>query len=221
MRSALLLLVVALIAPAQVAKQANERYQSEEGRASLLQGLGSDERTKDLHPDRILAVAGVRPGQTVADIGTGGGALLPPLSQAVGAKGTVFAEDIFLDFLAAARKRATSLNLANVQFVLGDIRSVKLPDACCDFAFTVDAYHHYDYPAEMLASIQKSLKPSGRLVIVDYYKRAGAMNGNFALTHIRLDQDEVIREVEANGFRTVLKQEHVPGSQWIGVFAKK
>jgi predicted RNA binding protein YcfA (HicA-like mRNA interferase family) len=36
--------------------------------------------------------------------------------------------------------------------------------------------------------------------------------------HVRLDMDDVIKEVEANGFQLVEKREHVPGSQWMGFF---
>jgi hypothetical protein len=42
----------------------------------------------------------------------------------------------------------------------------------------------------------------------------------FALKHIRVDQDELIKEVEANGFRLVSKREHIPDSQYMVTFEK-
>jgi predicted methyltransferase len=85
-------------------------------------------------------------------------------------------------------------------------------------------YHHFDYPEAMLQHIRDSLLSDGKLVIVEYFKRPGAMPGtdpNRAVEHIRLDQDGLIQEVEANGFRLVLKRDLVPKSQYIAVFEKK
>jgi len=42
-----------------------------------------------------------------------------------------------------------------------------------------------------------------------------------ALEHIRLDEDDVIREVEANGFRLISQHEHVPKESYIAIFGKK
>ena len=63
----------------------------------------------------------------------------------------------------------------------------------------LDVYHHFDYPEAMLEHIRDSLLSDGKLVIVEYFKRPGAMPGgdpNRAVEHIRLDQDDVIKEVE-------------------------
>ena len=46
-------------------------------------------------------------------------------------------------------------------------------------------------------------------------------SGDRALTHIRLDQDDLIKEIEANGFHLLSKHDHIPGSQYIAVFAKQ
>lgn len=77
---------------------------------------------------------------------------------------------------------------------------------------TVDSYHHFDYPADMLAGIRKALKPGGRFVVVEYYKQRSSEG------HIRLDKDAVIKEVEANGFQLVEVHDHVPGVQYIAQF---
>jgi ubiquinone/menaquinone biosynthesis C-methylase UbiE len=205
----------------QAAADANRRYQTVEGRQGMLTNLGAADRALRLQGERIVAAIGIRPGSAVADIGTGGGAMLPLFSAAVGPKGRVFSQDIFQDFLEAARKKAETEKLSNVSFVLGTDRDTKLPAGCCDVAVTIDAYHHFDYPAETLASIRKGLKRDGRFVVVDYFKRAGAMGGTDALQHVRLDMDDAIREIEANGFRLIEKRDHVPGSQWIGIFGVK
>lgn len=208
--------------PAQVAKKANERYQTESGRGAIAQGLGSQDRDQKQRPAELVKVIGVRPGMTVADIGTGVGYMLPHLSAAVGPQGHVLAEDIFDDFLEKARNNAAKAHLTNVTFVKGSEKTPNLPEQKVDVILALDSYHHFNYPKEMLAAFRRSLSPEGRLAIVEYYKRAGAMgNGNSALEHIRLDDADVIKEVEAEGFTLIEEKEHIPKSQYIALFRVK
>ncbi len=218
MNLVILLLACALHLSAQVADKANERYRKPEGRASMLANLGAPDRADRIQAAAIVKALGIRPGQHVADLGTGGGALLPLLSKAVGPQGKVFAQDIYEDFLAAARKKAGDENLTNVEFVQGTDRNSMLKPNSVDLVLTIDAYHHFDYPAEVLASLKTAMKPGGRFVIVDYYKRPGAMSGVDAVEHIRLDLPEVVKEVSGFGWKLVEERVHVPNSQYIAVF---
>jgi predicted methyltransferase len=84
----------------------------------------------------------------------------------------------------------------------------------------LDAYHHFDYPEKMLAALHRALKPEGKLVIVEYYKRASAMPNGRALTHIRLDMPDVIKEVEANHFHLILEKEQIKNVQYMLVLEK-
>src|SRR5262249_1150832 len=131
------------------------------------------------------------------------------------------AEDIAQDFIDKARLRARSQNLNNVKFVLGTDKDPNLPADTLQAVLLLDVYHHFDFPEVMLGHIRDSLLSDGKLVIVDYYKRAEAMPNGRALQHIRLDEDDVIREVEANGFKLESKHEHVPKSVYMAIFAKK
>jgi predicted methyltransferase len=206
-------------APAPAAKSANQNYQTTAGREALSKTLTASSRDATERPRDLVAEMGVKPGMTVADIGTGPGYMLPYLSEAVGPGGKVLAEDIFDDFLDKARANAAKAGLKNVEFIKGTDRSPTLPAASLDIIMALDSYHHYDYPRDMLAGFKQALKPGGRLVIVEYYKRSGAMGGgNGALTHIRLDDAGVIKEVEASGFALVEEREHIPKSQYMAVF---
>ena len=111
--------------------------------------------------------------------------------------------------------------LANVTFVKGSATDPNLPEAQVDVALVLDVYHHFDYPEKMLATIAKSLKPEGRLVIVEYYKRPEAMPNNRAMTHIRIDMPDVIKEVEANQFHLVSEKETIKNVQYMLVLEKK
>ena len=218
---ACLLLMCAAAFP-QVAEKANEGYKTKEGRAGVAKGLAAPDREARQHPREIVDAMGLKVGDAVADVGTGVGFMLPYLSHVVGATGTVYAEDIQTDFLDQARGRARLQQLTNIQFVLGTDRDPKLPAATLEGVLVLDVYHHFDYPEAMLAHISDALLSDGKLTIVEFYKRRGAMgNGDRALEHIRLDQDDLIKEVEANGFRLVSKSDVIPNSQYMVIFQKK
>jgi ubiquinone/menaquinone biosynthesis C-methylase UbiE len=223
MRSTGLVATLALAAglSAQVAQTANSGYKTPEQRKGIAQGLANPERDNTQKPGKLVREMGLKPGMTVADIGTGIGYMLPALSRAVGPEGKVIAEDIFDDFLAGAKQRAQEAKLENVTFVKGADTDPKLPAGQVDIAMALDVYHHFDYPDKMLAAIARSLKPAGRLAIIEYYKRPEAMPNGRALTHIRLDMPDVIKEVEANGFHLLSEKETIPNVQYMLVLEKK
>jgi ubiquinone/menaquinone biosynthesis C-methylase UbiE len=222
MKSAAACAVLALASPlsAQVASQANARYQTIEGRQSVANGLEAPDRAQRQKPQDLVRAMGLRPGMTVADVGTGIGYMLPLLSHAVGVVGRVIAEDIFDDYLAAAKIRATNQQLTNVTFVKGSDKDPLLPEGAVDEVLVLDAYHHLDYPQEMLAGIHKALKPNGKLVIVEYYKTFAAMPNGDAVNHIRLNKPDVIKEIEANHFRLVSEREQIKDSQYMLILEK-
>ena len=141
---------------AQVAKEANAGYRDEQGRKQVASRLNDPGREARQRPMELLAAIGLKSGMSIADIGTGVGFMLPYMSRAVGPSGTVYAEDIFPDFLAQAKDHAK--DLTNVRFVRGNERSASLPANSIDRALILDAYHHFDYPKEMLTSIASALK---------------------------------------------------------------
>lgn len=209
---------------AQVADKANEGYKTHEGRENVAKGLGDPSREERQRPRDIVDAMDLKAGGTVADVGTGVGFMLPYLSHAVGDTGHVIGEDIQSDFLDKAKMKAQLSRLNNVQFVQGTDRDPNLPADSLEGVLVLDVYHHFDYPEAMLQHIRDSLLSDGKLVIVEYFKRPGAMPGtdpNRAVEHIRLDQDGLIQEVEANGFRLVSKRDLVPKSQYIAIFQKK
>ena len=222
MRIARVLAGVALAATlaAQVAGPANSGYQTEQQRKGVASGLADPARDEKQKPGELIRAMGLQAGMTVADVGTGIGYMLPFLSRRVAAGGRVIAEDIFDDFLASAKQRVENLKLENVTFVKGTETDPGLPEGGVDIALALDVYHHFDYPEKMLAAIYKSLKPDGKLVVVEYYKRKEAMPDGRALTHIRLDMPDLIKEIEANHFHLIAEKEHVPDSQYILILRK-
>jgi ubiquinone/menaquinone biosynthesis C-methylase UbiE len=216
----LAVLVCACGLSAQVAKQANSTYQTEEGRKQVAAGLADPARDEKQKPRELVEAMHLERGMSVADVGTAIGYMLPYLSRAVGRSGRVFAEDIFDDFLAAAKQRVEDQKVQNVTFIKGTETDPNLPDGLLDQVLVLDVYHHFDYPEKMLAALHKSLKPNGKLVIVEYYKSQEAMPNGRALTHIRLNKPDVIKEIEGNHFHLISEREHVPGSQYMLILGK-
>jgi len=222
MRMTVVCAVLALSAglPAQVATKANEKYQTPEDRQKMAQALADPHRDQSQKLGVLMAQMGLKAGMTVADVGTGVGHLLPFLSHTVGDQGHVIAEDIFDDFLKDARQVAADEKLTNVTFVKGDARDPKLPEDKMDMVLAFDVYHHFDYPEKMLAGIHKALRADGKLVIVEYYKRESAMPNGAALTHIRLDMPDLIKELEANHFHLVLERERIKDVEYMLILEK-
>jgi ubiquinone/menaquinone biosynthesis C-methylase UbiE len=122
---------------------------------------------------KLIEVLNIRPGATVADIGAGGGALVPALSRAVGAAGRLYATDVNEERLADVRKVIASASLSNVTVLQGAVAETNLPVACCDAIFMRLVYHHFGDPPAMNASLLRSLKPGGRLAVLEFRPDSG------------------------------------------------
>ena len=217
---AFLPILLPLALPGQVATQANSGYQTPEGRKAVANGLADPARDAKQRPQELIAAMNLQRGMTVADVGTGVGYMLPFLSRAVGPTGRVIGEDIFDDFLASAKTNAANHGLRNVLFIKGTESDPNLPEGQMDEILVLDVYHHFDYPEKMLAAFHKDLKPDGKLVVVEYYKTKEAMPNGRALTHIRLNKPDVIKEIEANRFKLLSEREQIPGSQYMLVLGR-
>src|SRR5699024_8539383 len=125
MRLCSLLLLFAVPLAAQVAKEANTGYQTPQQREGMATSLALQGRDAEQKPRELVQSLDLKPGMTVADIGTGPGYMLPYLSEAVGKNGRVLAEDIFDEFLKKTREVAKPLG--NVEVVKGTERDPKLP----------------------------------------------------------------------------------------------
>jgi ubiquinone/menaquinone biosynthesis C-methylase UbiE len=149
---------------------------------------------------QITAAVGIKPGQDIADVGAGTGLFEPLFAAHTGPEGTVYAIDIVPAFIEHIQQKAQENELRNISVILGDERSINLPEDSVDIVFVCDTYHHFDYYEDMLASIKSALRPGGVLFVVEFDKVPGTSD-QWLLDHIRGTKEEFTREIEANGFR--------------------
>ena len=91
---------------------------------------------------------------------------------------------------------------------LGAVDDVRLPPASIDAALMVDAYHEFDHPAEMLASLRSALKPKGRIYLLEFR----AEDEDVPIKpHHKMTEAQARKELEAAGFRFVTNK---PGLPW-------
>lgn len=146
-------------------------------RTAIAQGQSQEAiREKPLQISELFLLAGITPGAAVADIGAGKGWLTVELARAVRPGGRVFAEDIDQSALQAIRNRAREQGLDNITVVEGAIDDPRLPRESLDSAIIISAYHEMSAPDAMLRHIRDSLKPTGRLVLVEPTSRVVAAN---------------------------------------------
>jgi predicted methyltransferase len=148
----------------------------------------------------IVAALGLRPGQRVADIGSGTGVLSLPMAREVGPEGRVYMADISENFVTNALARARAAGLKNVEGVVNEPRSSGLAPGSVELVLVCDTYHHFEYPRSMLASLHQALSAGGELVIIDFRRQPG-LSSPWVMDHVRAGREQVIAEVEAAGFR--------------------
>jgi len=137
--------------------------------APIVSSRWSTEENRDRlkEADRVMDLAGIRPGMTVADIGAGEGYYTIRLAERVGAKGRVLAEDIIPEVRNRLAERVYRERLDNVSVRLGVPADPRLPANSFDRILMVHMYHEIEAPYEFLWRMRPSLKAGGRVVIVD------------------------------------------------------
>jgi predicted methyltransferase len=157
--------------------------------------------TRDVIANRnaIVAAAGLKAGDRVADVGAGTGAYLAALSAAVGPQGHVLAVDISPGFVMHMSQRAAREELNNVSAVLGRGDNPTLPAGALDAIITINTFHHFEAPEAMIAHMARALKPGGTLLLVDFDLKPDTSADRRAMTG--RDKAAVIKLIEAGGFR--------------------
>ena len=167
-------------------------------------------------PEEVVAKLGLKPGETVADIGAGSGYFTVRLARAVGPSGKVYAVDIDPGMLQYIRQRAKKDHLKNIQTILAGAHDPKLAPASVDLIFICDTLHHISEREKYYPLLARALKPGGRLVDVDFHKRALPLGPPVGM---KISRKALIEEVKPAGFHLVRDYEFLP-YQYFVIFTR-
>jgi ubiquinone/menaquinone biosynthesis C-methylase UbiE len=179
--------------------------------------LERSEREQEEAPDVALNALKIAQGASVADIGAGSGYITVRLAARVGATGRVFANDVQPQMLNILARRLNNANITNVTLIEGTLDDPRLPPASVDLVLMVDVYHELSQPQAILRHLRESLKPGGRLVLLEYRKEDPTVP---IKPEHKMSVAEAKMEVEAEGFTLSRVDEALP-RQHILIFVAK
>lgn len=160
-------------------------------------------------PGRVIEALGLRPGQSVADIGAGTGYFSSRLAHAPAAP-TVYAVDIEASMVEYLRGRAAKEGLKNLTAVQAGPDGPNLP-VPVDTVLIVDTYHHIPNRVGYFTKLKASLKPGGALAIIDF--RTDAPSGPPA--EFRFTPDQISSELAQAGFSLVKQHDFLPRQMFL------
>ena len=175
-----------------------------------LEHLDRAERDTDQQPDKVVEALNLKPGLSVADIGSGSGYFTRRFIQAVTEKGKVYAIDIEPEMLQYTKDSIARMPMpSTVEFILAQPDNPQLPPQSVDLIFLCNVYHHLDHRSAYFSNVRSALKPGGRIAIVDFYHDARSGDVGFPRKHL-VPRDTVVREMTDAGFRLTREHEFLP-----------
>ncbi|MBL8173905.1 MAG: arsenite methyltransferase [Bryobacterales bacterium] len=153
------------------------------------------------------ALAELRPGETVLDLGSGGGIDVLLSAKRVGPTGKAYGLDMTDEMLALARENQQKAGVANVEFLKGEIEHIPLPDSSVDVIISNCVINLSADKDSVLREAFRVLKPGGRFAVSDVVTR-GAIPPEVRQSVLAwvgciagaLDETEYISKLHAAGF---------------------
>ena len=173
-------------------------------KARMFNRQASDPKNK---PDQILEALTLRQGQTIADLGAGGGYFSLRFAEAVGREGKVYAVDTDPGFLEFIENTAKEKGLNNVQTVLATKEDLILPRSL-DLIFTRNVYHHLANRVEYFRRLRRILKPEGRIAIIEY-RRGNPLTFRGIFGHY-VPPEIIMEEMGQAGYRVKQEVDFLP-----------
>jgi predicted methyltransferase len=158
-------------------------------------------------PDQIMDAMAIAEASIVADIGAGAGWFTIRLARRVGPNGLVYSEEVQPEALTAISRRVTAEGLTNVRAVLGQPGDPRLPRGRLHAALIVDAYHEAEERVSLLRNLAASLRPDGRIGVVDFKLEGGGPGGP---TEERVSPEAVVNDAKRAGLRLLAEEKFLP-----------
>jgi SAM-dependent methyltransferase len=168
--------------------------------------LERPERATEEQPEKVIDDMGLKPTDTVADIGAGTGYFSIRIAKRI-PQGQVLGEDIQPEMIDLMQESIRRAGTGNVKPILGTTEDPHLPPGAVDKVLLVDAYHEFDKPKEMMEGIVRGLKPDGEVVFVEY---RGEDPDVPIKPHHKMTEAQLTREMGAVGLHLVARHEELP-----------
>jgi predicted methyltransferase len=171
-----------------------------------LDRLDRPERDQDQKPAQVIDALGLKPGMRVADLGAGSGYFTRRFVEAVTETGKVYVIDVEPEALKYVEDSLVHMHRPfEAEFILARPDNPKIPVESVDIIFVCNTYHHLEDRTVYFRNTRSSLKPAGRIVIIDYYHDDRSGELGFPKRHL-VAPDKVVEEMTGAGYR--LTKEH-------------
>jgi ubiquinone/menaquinone biosynthesis C-methylase UbiE len=160
-------------------------------------------------PHEVIQALALKPDDVIADIGSGTGYFAVRLARMV-PKGRIYGVDVEPDMVKYLAERAKREERCNLIAIAGAPDDPRLPEKA-DVILMVDVYHHIESRASYLRKLQASLKPGGRLAIIDF--RLDSPEGPPRAA--RIAPERVIAELKGTGYALAREHRFLPNQYFL------
>lgn len=191
---------------ARVAAQEGHHHEQMPNVMEYLDRLDRPERDQDQKPAQVIDALALNPGMYVADLGAGSGYFTRRFVEAVTETGKVYAIDVEPEALKYVEDSIVHMHRSfEAEFILARPDNPKIPFESVDLIFVCNTYHHLEDRSTYFRNVKSSLKPGGRIAIIDFYhdERSGELG--FPKRHL-VPKEKVVEEMADAGYR--LTKEH-------------
>jgi arsenite methyltransferase len=164
---------------------------------------------KQSRADEILKTLNIQPGQTIADIGSGGGFFTFLFSHLVGEKGTVYAIDTNEEFLDYINNQAVENGLTNIKMVLATKDVASISHHKVDLVFVRNVYHHLQNRIHYFTEVKQLLSPSARVSIIEYSRHGSIFSFHRRCGH-NVPQEIIVEEMNKAGYKVSASFDFLP-----------
>ena len=192
------------------AAEEHQRHRQPADIKQYLEQLDSEDRDQYQKPRQVIDALNLKPGLAVADLGSGSGYFTRRFIEAVTETGKVYAVDVEPEMLKYAEESVVHMHRSyTAEFILARPDNPKLPYESIDLLFLCNTYHHLEERAKYFSDTKSSLKPGGRVAIIDFYNDERSGELGFSKQHL-VPRETVIKELTDAGYKLLREHAFLP-----------